>query len=176
MSSNNNSAKAPRESIPHSRGVRVHAVRASARPCVLTDVPALAGFMRRVAAGSYTNLSLDLGLLKLLLALQLELLFATMERDRSGMLTQEDFFLVDAMPGTAPEARKSSLETARAALLQREVLQRWDELLGECVPRTETEPPAPPASHRRALPLCPAPAQSISTTTARSRPRSLSTA
>ena len=65
--------------------------------------------------------------------LQLELLFATIDTDGNGVISEADFYMVDGNSqmgsGTSGGGRRSSLETARAALLQRELLQRWDELL-----------------------------------------------
>ena len=67
--------------------------------------------------------------------LQLELLFATLDTGGNGVISEADFYMVDGAGdsqmggGSSGGGRKSSLETARAALLQRELLQRWDELL-----------------------------------------------
>jgi len=58
--------------------------------------------------------------------MQLEVLFGILDRDGSGVLTKEDFLVVPA-----PSTRKNSLEVAQEALMQREILVKWDALCSE---------------------------------------------
>ena len=81
--------------------------------------------------------------------IQLELLFAVLDRKGSGTLTTDDFFLSETLSDRASAGssgrRKTSLETARDALLQREVLHKWDELLANCARPAPPAPRPPPA-------------------------------
>ena len=58
---------------------------------------------------------------------QLEVLFGILDRDGSGMLTQEDF--LTAMPEKSAE--KSATAVAEEALMQRDILIKWDALCSE---------------------------------------------
>ena len=85
---------------------------------------------------------------------QIETLFAMLDRDKDGALTQEDFYLASSDART--NHHKNSIETARDALLQREVDTARTRISAR-KPSQRNKPPAFIHHHRRRLPRPPPP-------------------
>ena len=82
---------------------------------------------------------------------QIETLFAMLDRDKDGTLTQEDFYLASSDART--NHHKNSIETARDALLQREVDTARTRISAR-KPSQRNKPPAFIHHYRRRLPCC----------------------